>query len=323
MVNKVEVSHKTIFFTVLFIITLWVLVQIKDILLLLFISFILMSALSTVVDNIEKMRVPRALTILLIYIIVLSVLGIVGSVIFPPLVTQSVKLISKLPDFINSVLPDSRIDIETIIQQVIPVGEGVVRFSVGIFSNFITIITLLVFTFYFLLERKKLEDDLINFIGIDAGKKIFSVITEVEIKLGAWTRGELALMTIIGITTYIGLIILKIDYALPLAIFAGILEIVPIIGPIISAVPAVLVAFSVSPGLALVVVVLYTLIQQLENHLIVPTVMRKAVGLRPLVTILALMIGGRLAGVGGALLAIPILLTLQVVVGNLLKSRLR
>lgn len=323
MVNKVEVSHKTIFFTVLFIITLWVLVQIKDILLLLFISFILMSALSTVVDNIEKMRVPRALAILLIYIIVLSVLGIVGSVIFPPLVTQSVKLISKLPDFINSVLPDSRIDIETIIQQVIPVGEGVVRFSVGIFSNFITIITLLVFTFYFLLERKKLEDDLINFIGIDAGKKIFSVITEVEIKLGAWTRGELALMTIIGITTYIGLIILKIDYALPLAIFAGILEIVPIIGPIISAVPAVLVAFSVSPGLALVVVVLYTLIQQLENHLIVPTVMRKAVGLRPLVTILALMIGGRLAGVGGALLAIPILLTLQVVVGNLLKSRLR
>lgn len=321
MINKVEVSHKTIFFTVLLLIGLWLIFQIKDIILLLFVSFILMSALSSVVDQIERRRIPRALAILLVYIVILSLFALVGTLVFPPLVTQSVKLVTKLPEFINSVFPNSRINIETIIQQIIPVGGGVVKFSVGIFSNFITTITLLVFTFYFLLERKNLENDLLRFVGEEAGKKIFSVIAEIESKLGAWVRGELALMTIIGVFTFIGLTILKIDYALPLAIFAGILEIVPIIGPIISAVPAVLVAFSISQGLAIVIAVLYTLIQQLENNLFVPTIMRRAVGLRPLVTILALMIGGRLAGAPGALLSVPIVVVLQIIFGHYLRSR--
>lgn len=321
MVNKIEISYKTILFVFLLLIGFWLIYQIKDILLVLFIAFILMSALSSPVDRLERLKIPRALAILLIYIVIFLILGLVGTLVFPPLISQSGRLLARLPEFINSIFPNARIDIQTIIQQVVPVGGGVVKLSVGIFTNFITIITLLVFTFYFLLERKKLENDLVKFMGEEAGRKVFSIIAEIETKLGAWVRGELTLMTIIGFFTFVGLTVLKIDYALPLAIFAGFLEIIPIVGPIISAVPAVLVGLSVSPLLALIVAALYTLIQQFENNLFVPTVMRRAVGISPLVTILSLMIGGRLGGALGALLSIPLVIVLRILFAHYLKSK--
>ena len=321
MTNKVEISHKTIFFIILFLLSIWLVIQIRDILLLLFVAFILMSALSPTVDRLEKLHIPRAIAILIIYIIGIFIIGVIGTLVVPPLVTQSARLVMKLPDFINTIVPSSHLNLDNIIQQIIPIGEGVVKLSVGIFSNFITIISFLVFTFYFLLERKKLERDLVEFVGTEAGERIFLIISQVETKLGAWVRGELALMTIVGVACYIGLSILRIDYALPLAIFAGFLEVVPIIGPIVSAIRAVLVAFGTSSGLAIVVVALYTLIQQLENNLIVPTVMKKAVGLSPLITILALMIGGRLAGVVGALISVPIIVVLQIILKDILKYK--
>ncbi len=128
----------------------------------------------------------------------------------------------------------------------------------------------------------------------------------IELKLGGWLRGQIILMLIIGISTYIGLTLLGVEYALALAVIAGILEIVPIIGPILSAIPALIVAFTVSPIAGFGVIGLYILIQQLENHLVVPKVMQKAVGFNPLVTIIVLMIGGNLLGLMGAILAIPI-----------------
>ena len=237
-----------------------------------------------------------------------------ATIIVPTLVNQTIHLVAGIPTVVDQIFPQADVQIDTIVQQIIPVGGGVLRLSLGIFSNFIAFITFLVFTFYFLLERRRLEIYLDKLIGVQAGKRVFSIINEVENRLGAWVRGELTLMTVIGVLTYIGLTILGVQYALPLALFAGLLEIVPIIGPIISGVPAVLVALTISPGLALVVIALYILIQQLENSLIVPTVMNRAIGLSPLVTILALMIGARLAGVGGALLSIPIVLVIEVLV---------
>ncbi len=320
MVNKIEISHKTIIFTLVLLILFWLVYQIKDIILLLFISFILTSALSSPVERVEKTGLPRVLAILVIYLILFTIMALVGTWIFPPLVNQSMRLAIKLPEFFNSVLPNSHLNIETLIQQIIPVGGGVIRFSLGIFNNIITLIALFVFTFYFLLERKNLKNDLFNFVGTEKSQVFLSIITEIESKLGAWVRGQLTLMTIVGVFTFLGLTLLKVDYALPLAILAGLLEIVPIIGPIISSIPAILVGLSVSPGLALIVAVLYLLVQQLENNLFVPTVMRKAVGISPLVTILALMIGSRLAGVVGALLSVPVVVVCQIILSFYLKK---
>lgn len=321
MENKIEISYKTIIFAFLVFILIWLFIQIKDILLLLFISFVIMCALNPTVSRLQKWKIPRALSILIIYIIGLSLVGVIARVVIPPLINQSVHLVAGLPALISSILPNSQVDLDTIFQQIIPVSEGVVKFSVGIFSNILAIMSILVISFYFLLDRGKLRKYLVDFIGEKTGDNLFSLLAEIEHKLSDWIRGEMVLMTLIGLTTYAGLTLLRVEYSLPLAIFAGLLEIIPIIGPIISAIPAVVVALGISPGLALVVVALYTLIQQLENHLIVPTVMHHSVGLPPLVTIIALMIGARIAGIGGALLSVPLVVMLQVIVGTLLKSR--
>ena len=184
------------------------------------------------------------------------------------------------------------------------------------FSNILTVFTIAVFTFYFLLERNNLRKFLDIFVGDDLGDRLVIVVKDIEERLGAWVRGQLLLALIIGLASYLGLFILGISYVLPLALIAGILEMVPIIGPIISAIPAIIVALTVSPGLALAVAALYIIIQQLENNLIVPTVMHKVLGMPPLAILLALMVGGRLGGVVGIILAVPVLLVIQTVVGE-------
>ena len=146
---------------------------------------------------------------------------------------------------------------------------------------------------------------------------LFGLFDRIQKKFGLWLRGEIILMVIVGLFSYVGLLILGVDYALILGIIAGLAELVPYAGPVISAIPAVLIAATQSPLKALFVLVLYFAIQQLENNVIVPKVMQHAVGMNPLVSILSLLIGFQLAGVMGALLAIPVTTALSVVVGDL------
>jgi len=127
----------------------------------------------------------------------------------------------------------------------------------------------------------------------------------------------------IGLMSYVGLSLFGIEYALPLAILAGLLEIIPIVGPIISAIPAIIIALTISPSpfLAIAVAILYFIIQQFENHIIVPMIMKQAVGIPPVITILAILIGGRLAGISGALLSIPIFICLHILFQEFFTSR--
>ena len=313
MVSKVEISHRTIIFTIALISGLWALLQIRDILYLLFISFLLMTALRPLVDGLERIRLPRIISILLIYGIVFGLLGFVVASAIPSLIVQTSKLIHELPFVVERVMPYWNIDIRSVTQQIAPVSENIFRLTLGIFSNIITTLTVLVLTFYFLLEHKHTEKFIVETLGSAASARIMRVVTDLEKRLGAWVIGELFLMFCVGLFVYIGLaFVLHVDFALPLAIFAGILEIVPMIGPIVSAVPAVLVAFATSPILAVSVVALYFIVQQLENNLLVPKVMQRAVGLNPVVSIVALLIGAKLAGVLGVVLAIPVATALSV-----------
>ena len=317
MLTKVEISHKTIIFTLVLLGGLWLLLQIRDILFLLFISFILMSALRPIIEWLEVRRIPRLLAIVVIYAIVFGVFGFMVAGMIPTLVVQSGKLFTEIPHFFSRMFPYVSLDLQSLTQQIAPVGANLVNVTVGVFSNIVMLLTVLTFTFYFLLERGNLKAILFALMGESTGDQVFSVMLRVEKRLGAWVLGEMVLMLFIGALVYAGLFFLRVDFALPLAIMAGLLEIVPTIGPILSAVPGILVAFAHSPVLALTVVALYIVVQQIENNIVVPFVMRKSVGLPPVLTILALMIGGRFAGVAGAILAVPILLTIQEIVASL------
>jgi predicted PurR-regulated permease PerM len=168
-------------------------------------------------------------------------------------------------------------------------------------------------SFYLLSERKTLYK---KFSWVYYSEKFEKLaeefVDEMEIQLGGWVRGQLALMLLIGFVTYITLTLLNIPYALPLAVLAGFLEILPNLGPTISAVPAVLMTFAlVSPTMAGVVLLSYVVIQQLENNLVVPRIMKAAVNVEPLTSIVLILAGVKLAGVAGALLAIPAYILLR------------
>ena len=192
--------------------------------------------------------------------------------------------------------------------------QNLLKLIVGLFGNFLNVLTVLVMSFYILLERNKLDKYISVFSNEPSRSKSLAVAREVENGLGSWVRGELVLMFVVGLLTYIGLIFLGLDIALPLAILAGFLEIVPNVGPVISSIPSVLVALTIHPLTAAATVSWYFLVQFLENNLLVPKIMQKAVGVHPLVSLLGLMIGFRLGGPVGAILALPLIITLRIVV---------
>ncbi len=320
MPRKIDISHKTVIFITVFILGLWIIYLIKDLLVILFVAIILMSALEPLVNFFTKLKLPRALGIAITYIIIITILAGILAVILPPLIEQSSKLIVTLPPLLGQVFNITNIDKSVFQSELTSLSKNAFSITLSVFDNFLTIIFLLVITFYLLLEHNNLENRIAAlFIGQE--EKIRSLTIQIQEKLGSWLRGQLVLSLIIGTFSYIGLIILNVPYALPLSLMAAIMEVIPVIGPIISSVPAILVALTISPLLGLGVTVMYFVIQQLENNLIVPQVMKKAVGLNPLVVILTIAVGGRLLGFAGALLAVPIAVVLQIIATEVIKAR--
>lgn len=320
MPRRVDISYKTIIFVTVFILSLWITYLIRDLLLILFVSLILMSALSPLVKSLTSLKIPKALSIAITYIIIMAViLGLLFSVI-PPLIEQTSKLVVTLPPLIAQIFNVTNIDKSVFSSELTTLSRNAFSLTLTIFDNFLTLIFLLVLTFYLLLERDNLEKRVANlFIGRE--EQVIKLIIKIEEKLGAWLRGQLLLSVVIGSLSYIGLFILNIPYALPLALIAGVMEVIPVIGPIVSAIPSILVALTLSPILAAGVAAMFFVIQQFENHLIVPQVMKRAVGLNPLVVILAIAVGSRLLGFAGALLAVPIAAVLQIVATEIIESK--
>jgi len=320
MIQKIDISHKTVLFVAAFVLSLWVIYLIRDLLIILFVALIFMSALSPLVSFFERLKLPKALGIAVTYIIIITIVSGVLVAVLPPLIEESSRLIVTAPPLLTQALNLVNIDKSIFQSELTNFSRNILSLTLAAFDNLLTIILLLVITFYLLLEREQLESKLASlFVGRQ--ERARKLIVKLEDKLGAWLRGQLLLSIIIGVVSYIGLLILGIPYALPLAIFAGALEVVPVMGPIISAVPAILIAITISPVLALGVAALYFVIQQMENHLIVPQVMQRAVGLNPLVVILAIAVGSRLLGFAGALLAVPLAVVLQIIVTEILEGQ--
>lgn len=320
MIQKIDVSHKTIIFTALFILAIWIIFLIRDLLIILFVAVILMSALSPLVKFLTKLKIPKSLSIAITYLIIIAIVSSLLALVIPPFLEETRRLFLTLPPYLDQLLEKAAIDKSVLQSQLSDVSKNAFAITLSVFDNILTIIFLLVLTFYLMLEREDLESRLATlFVGKE--ERVKKLLIRIEEKLGGWLRGQLFLSLVIGILTYIGLLVLGVPYALPLAVIAGILEVVPVIGPIISAIPSILIALTISPVLGLAVAIMYFVIQQLENHLIVPQVMKKAVGLNPLIVILAIAIGGRLLGIAGALLAVPMAVVIQIIATEIIEER--
>lgn len=323
--HVVEITPQSIVLITLFPLLLYFLWIIKDILFSMLIGFILMSALKPAVNFLTTRRVPRALATLLVYLVFLFVLIYLISLIIPPIITETAGLFRTLPAILDSLNPqlDKLIDVNTATQYVPNVTNRLFDFLQGLFSNTLFVISTLFFGFYLLLEENLIGKFLAKYFDENKAKRISSVISKAEERMSSWFWGELMLMTIVGFITYIGLNIIGIRYALPLAVLAGLLEVVPNIGPIISSIPAILIGFTQSYFVGFSAAALYFIVQQMENNLIVPVVMRRAVGVNPITTLICLLIGGRIGGVLGILLAIPLFLFVETVIGEFIAYKKR
>jgi len=314
--QRVEISYKTIVFTVLFLLGLFVLWSIRDILILLFICFVSMEALNPTVTKLEKYKIPRPAAIILIYVIVIAVFVVTIAGIVPILIDQTSELIRVLPSAIQNVnlYGLTAIDLSSQLKILESIPAQVTSLVISTVSNLFSGFVVLVITFYLLLERQYLDK---HSRRISSDTKTHTLIAEtltrLEKRLGNWVNGELILMTVIGLMAYLGYLILGLPYAVPLAIMAGMLEIVPNIGPIITTVLAAAVGLTVSPLTALFTVLWGIVIHQSENNFITPKIMKETVGINPIITILTIATGAKLAGIGGALLAVPIYLTIETI----------
>ncbi len=316
----VKISPSIVIFTFLFIAGIWLAMQIKAIIFMTFIAYIISVGLNKGIDKLEnKLKLHRALGVLIIYVLFVALLSLFIAFIFPPLIKElSVLLTSlQLPTVFQNELKNFEVNFGSIKGLLDTFGTSITTaFTIisSTFSGAFAVITTMVISLYFSLEKPRIIDGLAGFFSKSRVEEIKEFFHETDNQLGNWIRGEMILMTVIGLMTFLGLIVLKIPYALPLAIIAGLLEIVPNIGPIFSAVPAIAVAFlTFGWPVAIAVTVLYLVVQQLENNLIVPKIMRTNVNINPLVSILGILIGAKLFGVVGALLAVPTFIVLRTV----------
>lgn len=320
--QKIEISAKTIVFTVFFILLLQFLVVIKDLIFALFIAFIVASALRPFVVWLTNRRVPRVMSLIIVYLLFIGMVGSTIALILPPLIKESFLLAKSLPLIIDKLALSNLgfLNINSVVQYVPNLTNQFINVVQGAFSNVVFLMSILFFSFYFLIEENTIKKTLIKFFDENQSQKINDMFCGAEKKLNSWFWGELVLMTVVGVLTFIGLSLIGLKYVVPLALLAGLLEVVPNLGPTIAAIPAVLIGFSQSYFLGLAALAVSFIVQQLENNIIVPVVMKKAVGVSPAITLIALIVGGKLAGVMGVLLAIPTMLFVEVIVMETIKK---
>jgi predicted PurR-regulated permease PerM len=301
------------------------LLQVKVILIDLFISYIIMAALSPFVTMLTRKKVPNVIASTITYLVMVILLFILIFPLVPFFISQIALLIKSFPLYLDNTAHVFGMKVDfTQVQaflgaELTNLGENAYSITKSIFNGFFSFLTVMVIGFYLLLDKKNIQKSLIGYFPLKMQNHAEITITEIEEKLGSWVRGQILLSVFIGVLTWIMLTVLGIPFALPLALIAGILEIVPTLGPIISAIPAMIVALSISPTLALIVAAGYLGIQMLENNLLVPKIMEHAVGLNPIIIIVTVGIGANLLGVIGALLAIPFLSALIILVRDIRK----
>lgn len=323
---KLDISTTTILKVVGILMFVFFLFLIRDVLVILTISFILAAALEPVVDKLEKkFKFPRWLGALSIYGLFLAILYVFIMMVAPILSEQVKTLIANKDSYVNDVQsmisswPQEYQDQVNGLINNIPgtikgwqIG-GISNKVSGVFSGLGSFVAILVISVYVLSLKNGMKQTVSAFVPEKRRKLFIKMFGDITRKLSLWFRGQLVLSFSVGLATFIGLWIMHIPYALILAIIAAFTELIPMVGPVLGAIPAVIIALFISPVMALIVGVFYIFVQQLENHILVPQVMKKAVGLNPVIIISAMLIGAKLLGILGVILAVPVAASISVI----------
>ncbi|PJA46439.1 hypothetical protein CO172_03700 [Candidatus Uhrbacteria bacterium CG_4_9_14_3_um_filter_36_7] len=315
---------------VFLLVLLWIL---RDIVVMIFVSLLLAALIEPFANYLAKYKIPRSVTVLMVYLIILIVLALSILLLIPPLLEQTQQLAEKFSAFYgvigeyfarfqtfsaeHGLGQNITSSLQSLQRELGSTLYGLFSTISGFFGGIVSFIIILVLTFYLVVEEDSAKRFFKQIAPVEYQPFIVNLFGKIQGKMGAWLLGQLLLGFIVGVLVYIGLSILGVPYALVLALLSGIFEIVPYAGPLFATIPALIIGFSVSPFMGLLVLILYIVIQQIENNILVPKIMQHATGLNPVVSIVSLLIGVKLGGVVGAIFAIPVATMIGVILHDL------
>ena len=315
----------------------WLLYRFNQVIFMLFVAIVLGTVIRPVVGWLHRRGLPRIAGVTLVYILLLALLVGFLLLLFPMIIEQGTTIATTLPDyyqtlrewvgsspnrlvmrlseFIPPMLPDLEPEEQTGEEMLASAGQAfgyLASASRGIFLA----TAILLLAFHWTLDGRRTVQSLVSLLPNAQRESISELISAMEAKIGFYLAGQAVLCLAIGILALVAYMLIGLPNALVLALIAGVLEAVPMVGPLLGAIPAALMAFSIAPSKLIWVIVATLIIQQVENSLLVPRVMRKAVGVNPFVSLLAIFAFGSLFGIAGALMAIPIAAIIQLLLNQ-------
>ncbi len=324
---KLDISTYTVLKIIGILLFVFFLFLIRDVLILLVISFIIAAALEPAVDKLQKkFKFPRWIGVFSIYLLFIAAVLALISIIAPVVSRQVSTLIANkdiyagdIQNTISSWPKEYQDQINGFLQSIPMIFKdwqiGVVSNKVfGIFSGIGSFVVVFVISAYVLSLKNGMQQTVAAFVPESRRATFTKMFGNITRKVSLWFRAQLLLSFSVGLATFIGLWIMHIPYAAILALVAAFTELIPMVGPVLGAIPAVLVALFISPVMAIIVGAFYVFVQQAENHVLVPQIMRKAVGLNPVIIITAMLIGAKLFGIVGVILAVPVASSIHVII---------
>lgn len=332
MEYKLDQSTKIILRVIIILLAVVFLWLIRDIVIIVLLALVLASAMEPMVEYFTKYKIPRFVSVLGTYVLVIGMIGLVVAMLAPLVIEQGKVLVDNLPALaveLQARYPKLTVflggaNLTSIIHSVLSnsgFSGNLFDRTLGLFNGLIAVLTVLVISFYLVAADRGMKKFIGDIVPTQYQETVVRLIAKIQRKMGLWVVGQFILSVFIFILTYIGLTILGVEYALVLALIAGLLEVVPYIGPFVSAMPAIFFALIQSPPLVIGVIILYILIQKTEGYVLVPKIMEKTVGTSPLVVLLALLIGFKLAGILGVLLAVPLTGAITVIIQEFFQNK--
>lgn len=333
-VNKIEISSNTIFRIILILLGFWFVYVVFDIVLMLFAAFIVASVVEPVARFLDKFKIPRAISVILVYIFVLSIIVGTVSLMIEPLAMQTRQLATIVPSIVNSLssvtplIPHiEQADlIESVQSGLLNFGDNIANFSLNVFvgtrsivTGFVSFLFVFVIALYLVVERDALKKFARLLTPREHYPYVAQAIDKAQQSVGRWVLGQTVLAIIVGVIVGVGLWIIGVPYALFLGLLAAIMEFIPVIGPMVAATPGVLVAITQGWTVGLVTFIFYVINGQIESNILIPNIMKRAVGLSPIVTIIAVILGARMLGVVGIILAVPTATIINILVSDVAK----
>jgi predicted PurR-regulated permease PerM len=320
---SINISSATITKFFLIALLLVVLYLIRDVVIVVLFSVVIASAVNPAVGWLQKKGVPRALGTFIIFLILFVILAVILFIIIKPLSSELENLSETFPLYFDKIslefeqVKSSSPQYEEILGNIQTylsgISDSLKSFATNIFAalakifgGIATAVIVIFMSFYLTAEERGIPLFLRSITPSNHQTYILNLWSRAQTKIGRWIRGQIILSFAVGLAVFIGLSIFGIRYKLVLALLAAVFEVIPFIGPIIAAIPAIALGFLKSPIVALWTAVVYLVVQQLENAVLVPKIMQHAVGLNPVVIIISVLIGAQLLGFAGVILAVPI-----------------